>query len=299
MAFGTPTTKEEMYAILKDIYRFYRIDNKSPLFEGLKELDLQRLEYVPLNEEELTTKALELVKHTHDREIYDYKKSISGQIQEKSNQLEALSKNLTEQILIIENNFTSQKESLDKECVEKNLLFSDVYLDRLNNLILEKDDKIQKLRKASESQTDKIEGEIQALELEQSNWLEWINDVHNHEVVVKLHELRDAQNTTTMEVFKYNNQLDEKEQRYANTLQTNIASLRIRLIEASGQDFTKSQLVDMGYYPDVLKCVYDYFDTLEPEEAYNEFKRESALLVYLEDFYDQVLNRYKQNSLET
>ncbi|MBQ7348506.1 MAG: hypothetical protein IJW47_00785 [Clostridia bacterium] len=61
MAFPTPTTKEEMFSILKDIFYYYRV--KRAEFEEivLVPLSLKRMEYTPLDDEKLLEKAQSLI----------------------------------------------------------------------------------------------------------------------------------------------------------------------------------------------------------------------------------------------
>ena len=95
-----------------------------------------------------------------------------------------------------------------------------------------------------------------------------------------------------MEVFKYNNGLDEKEQRYLNTIKQTKASLKLRYMDISTGEFTKDQLVEMGYYADVVKCVCGYFDRLDPYTAFQDIASEKKLAIYLDDYYQNVIYTY-------
>jgi hypothetical protein len=135
--------------------------------------------------------------------------------------------------------------------------------------------------------------EKQALENKLESADEYFKNTHEKDVDKKVLELKKEREQLTMEVFKYNNGLDEKEQRYENSIKQNQMSLKIRYLEVTTGEFTKDQLIDMGYYQDVVDCVTGYFNTLDASEAYYKFKEQSRLVIYLDDYYDNVLYLYR------
>ena len=67
----------------------------------------------------------------------------------------------------------------------------------------------------------------------------------------------------------------------------------IRYLDVSAGEFTKDQLVDMGYYEDVIRCVCGYYDTLQPSVAYRDILDEGKLAIYLDDYYESIIYLYK------
>ena len=53
----------------------------------------------------------------------------------------------------------------------------------------------------------------------------------------------------------------------------------------------------MGYYADIIRCICGYFDTLAPSTAYDLFRSENKVAVYLEEYYQQILYMYKINAV--
>ena len=108
--------------------------------------------------------------------------------------------------------------------------------------------------------------------------------------------IKDEYEKLKKDVFKYNNSLEEKEQRYLNSIKESKASLRLRFLYISAGEYTKDQLVEMGYYTDVIRCVRGYYDTLPAVDAYRDMVAEHKLAIYLDDYYQNVVYAYKLNA---
>ena len=120
----------------------------------------------------------------------------------------------------------------------------------------------------------------------------YYSSVHEKQVIAKIEELREKEKEKEKEVFKYNNGIDEKVQRYENTIIRSNETLRLRYLEIKVTEFTKDQLVDMGYYEDVIRCICGYYDTLTPSKAFTDMKYETKLPIYLDDYYVNIMNMY-------
>ena len=120
----------------------------------------------------------------------------------------------------------------------------------------------------------------------------YFNEIHQKEIEEKVLELKLAQKESDEKVFKYNNSIEEKTQRYQNQIIRNNAELKLQFMEIRSGDYTKTELIDMGYYTDVLKCVDGYYQTLSPSDAYLEICRESKLMIYLDEYYEQLVYVY-------
>ena len=101
---------------------------------------------------------------------------------------------------------------------------------------------------------------------------------------------------TEREVFKYNNGILEKETRYRNTIKQAEATLKLQFLEISMGEYTKDQLVDMGYYQDVIDCVTSYYDKFSAAEAFQKITDEKKLAVYLDDMYAEVIYAYRSKA---
>ena len=70
----------------------------------------------------------------------------------------------------------------------------------------------------------------------------------------------------------------------------------LKYIEIRSEPFTKEELVEIGYYADVMGLVHAYYSTKDRADRYNAFCDCPELVIYLEDFYDNVLGYYKTTS---
>ena len=80
MTFDKPTTKEEMYATLKEIYFYY--NHKRLIFNNVEheELSIPKMNFLPLTDSELTVKATQLLSHKHTREKEEKRQEILDKI---------------------------------------------------------------------------------------------------------------------------------------------------------------------------------------------------------------------------
>ena len=106
----------------------------------------------------------------------------------------------------------------------------------------------------------------------------------------------DEQEKVLREVKRYNNGLDEKEARYRNSLKSNIANLELRYLSIHEQGFAHDELVELGYYDDVIACVSGYYNSLDEEAAYLDIKNEEKLAIYLDSYYPVLVQAYKIRS---
>ena len=69
--------------------------------------------------------------------------------------------------------------------------------------------------------------------------------------------------------------------------------MELRFLDISSGEFTHDQLVEMGYYEDVIKCVCGYYDTLSASNAYYDITSEKKLAIYLDEYYSEIIYTYK------
>ena len=297
MEFNLPTTKEQMYQILNDLFYYYRIKRESYEDVNLTELNLTRLEYTEKTEQELIQKAIVLLSAEHERQKINYQNELDEKILELNQKILLLEQNLASQIESITKMYDESIAKVENQAVKAGLINSSIVADK--TVVLE-EGKNQKIVLATQEKDEKVSSilaEIESLNLKKSNCNEYFSQIHQSEIDAKVIELIDEQEQKKVDVFKYNNSLDEKEQRYSNTIKESKCSLRLRFLDISSGEFTKDQLIEMGYYNDVMRCVAGYYDTLEPLLAYQDMLDEKKLCIYLEDYYETFVNSYRFNAI--
>ena len=293
MEFNLPTTKEEMYVILNDLFYYYRLRREGYEELNLIELELPRLEIEQMSQEKFVEKATNLLKSQHEREILTSENNIKSQILELEKKQTAIELNALDEIEKLRALYAESVKKVEKQIVKAGLVNSSIIVDKTVVLEDSLNEKIAKINQSKNSQIASINAKITSLTSEVNNVNAYFEEIHQLEIDKKVIELKDEYAKMTADAFKYNNTLEEKEQRYSNTIKETKASLYLRFLDIKSGEFTKDQLIEMGYYTDVIRCVRGYYDTLPADEAYRDMNAEGNLAIYLEDFYQHVMYAYR------
>lgn len=292
MEFNLPTTKEEMYRILNDLFYHYRIMREEYKEIALEELQLQRLEYTPETDEELMEKAEKIVAADKAREKAEYIEKLNAEITEITTKITLTQENTQNEIQAVKDSCQQSIDALYKEGAREGAYYTSLINYNSTKLQDSRNATIYKINSESNATVAELTAKKQVVEQKLSNVDAYFEQIHAFDTERKIIELKEKRLATIMEVFKYNNGLDEKEQRYKNTIEQNKASLRLRFLDIRSGQFTKDQLVEMGYYEDVVRCVCGYFDRLDPYTAFQDIASEKKLAIYLDDFYQNVVYTY-------
>lgn len=293
MEFNLPTTKEQMYTILNDLFYYYRIRRETYEDVDLEELFLPRLEQVVINESDLWEQAELELSGKHKREIQDYKQALNTQIAGLDDQIELCIQSATNQIDKVEELFAQSIEKIQKQVANAGAANSTIAIEKTALLEQSKNQEILRIEAEKDKKLEVLRSEKSVAESKLSNSDTYFTIIHNGEIDAKCEELKRDMQKIQREIIKYNNSLDEKEQRYLNTIKETKASLRLRFLDISSGEFTHDQLVEMGYYTDVIRCVSGYYDTLSAVDAFYDISSEKKLAIYLEDYFQDIVYVYR------
>ena len=293
MQFNLPTTKSQMYNILNDLFYYYRVRREGYEEVKLTPIYLTRLQMEQKTEQDFIEKAKTLLKSQHEREILTYEKDINSQILELEKKATLIEQNAVDEIEKLKALYSESVKKVENQVVKTGLFNSSIIVDKTAVLEDSLNDKIMKVMQTKNEQIASIDAKIVALSNQLSNSQSYFANIHQNEIDKKVVELKDEYAKLETETFKYNNSLEEKEQRSINSIKETKASLRLRFLDISSGEFTKDQLIDMGYYTDVIRCVRGYYDTLSSADAYRDMHAEGKLAIYLEDYYQNVMYAYK------
>ena len=171
-------------------------------------------------------------------------------------------------------------------------------MEKLTELEIKRSDKIFSLQAKYQDDLSSLTAKQTNLNQRLSQIDEYCQQIAEKENVAKKKELKDEQDQIVREVFKYNNGLDEKEKRYSNENIKTIANLELKFLDIKSGEFTKDQLIEMGYYQDVIDCVCAYYDSLPALTAAQQIKKDTKIVQYLDEYYDSLLYSYQQRALE-
>ncbi len=294
MQFTTPTTKTQMYSVLKDIFYYYRIQRETYQPTTLGGLTLTRENYTAPTAAELRSKAETLVAPAQELRLANYKGEIEDDIIKLSEKKAKVAADLVSDKSKAESEYEKSRARIEKEVAKKGLSGSSVALSRLTALENEKNAELAVLNSAATEKTSEYSAQITALNTKKANAESHFSSVCEKEILAKIEELKDKEEEKKRDVSRYNNGLSEKEQRYANTVKQASANLQLKHASViNATEYTQDQLVEIGYYTDVINCVSGYYDTLSAQTAFSDMKNEGNLIIYLGDYYPDLLYLYR------
>lgn len=293
MQFTLPTTKKEMYEVLGQIYNYYRITREGYTETDLNALKLEEMSFTELTSAQLEQKAAMLVKAAHEREILALKKSVKEKIAALGAKKKTVEQNAETLKAQINATYAASEDKTEKQAVKSGFAHSNVIIDKIVELEAKKNAALSAAEADKNAQIAEIDAEISAQNVALSAADEYYDEVHASETKAKAAELKEQQDEIAREVFKYNNSVSEKRQKYDNYLAVTARTLKLQYMDISTTSFTKDQLVDMGYYADVIDCVCAYYDLLSAQDAFQDITSENKLITYLDDYYQDILYMYK------
>lgn len=298
MQFNIPTSRTELINTLKEIFYYYRIRREAFQDVTLEDVKLERMSFTVLSESELLEKAEKLISAKIFREKSEYVDGITAQKranEQRVSDLEIEKENAKNKVIEY---YANTQKALEEKVFQNGFTNSTIMIDKFAELESEKNAKLAEIEEEYTSKQGSLNAENAMLTYRVQKADEKFNEILDKELVAKLEELKDEQSKIQREVFKYNNNMDEKEKRSVNANKSANAHLKIAYLEINGQHFSKDELVEMGYYQDVLECVNGYYNSLDPIEAYDSFKDEKALKIYLDHYYENTLYLMRTRAMD-
>ena len=293
MEFTLPTTKTEMLDTLKLIYEHYRINKGEFLQKALSPLSLENLTFQKKTDEELKEIAKIYTSAEQKKEKAEYIAELKQKIKSLETKKESLTTSLETATEKAEETYRESEKKIELNVVQNGLYSSSIVADKMTELEKEKNETILELNSDYNKEVATIEGEISGYNLLIENADEYFQEIFDSEIEKKAEELKEEQEKLEREVFRYNNGLEEKRQKYANQILESNMSYELKYMEIDTLTLSKEQLVNMGYYRDVINCVCAYYDLMDSATALEEILAESSLVFYLDDFYQNIVYMYK------
>ena len=296
MQFTNPKTKEQMYTTLQEIFYYYRIRRESWESVELQPLQLKRLQYKKSTEQEISERAEKLV--SPDVKLKKYQ-SIQELTLARS-ELASKMVSLNQQIQDIEEGIVSlydkQVEEIKERISRLGTTNSTIEASEINKARNKQNEEIARAMQEHGEKIAVIQGEIQSIESKILEAETFYNNLLEEEILKKIEELKSEEDKRFEEVEKYNNSIDEKELRHSNDVLVKQANLELKYKELNQAFFSKDQLIEMGYYKDVMTCVCAYYNTLDALKAYQDLMAESKVVIYLEDYYSDIVYMYRSKA---
>lgn len=293
MNFATPTTKDQMYEILQEIFYYYRIRREADTGVTLHDLELDRMTYTPLTEQQITAKAQAALAGAQAEKVLNYKKKISDEIYELGVKVTTYGAQKTAAENAARSSYAAATTKAEREAIKRGIAESSAVIDRIADLETALAAEITAIDFEYDEKIAAAQAKISRLQADLAGADTYYSQVFGYELAAEKEKIREDEEKLVREIFKYNNGLDEKEQRAANSIISTTRSLELRYMNIASNFFTKDQLVEMGYYEDAIDCVCAYYDTLNEVTAYQQIAHDKKVAIYLDDYYSNVVYMYK------
>ncbi|MBE5756197.1 MAG: hypothetical protein E7342_00175 [Clostridiales bacterium] len=292
MVFRTPTTKGELKEVLKEIYDHYR--NQKDQFEEvvLEDLALEKINFTPKTDKELTNLATDFYQHIHLDEKKQRRENIESSISSLNNEKASLTIQVEKLKEDLEKRYEVLKEEAEENAIKRGLINSTVILNKISDLEKEKINKLADIDFEFALKSSSIDEKITGLTIDLNEIDDFFTLKHADDIKKKKAELKEKDEEKNLEELKYNNQVEEKLVKYSNTLKRTRQELYLEYLKIKAQGLTDEELIASGYYSAVIKACNAYYYTISPNDAYSDFLNDEDMPIYLGCFYSNLLTLY-------
>lgn len=212
---GMKTSAEELKDKIKNIDDKYKLDLT---FDSTKDdisLNLERQKYSRPSDEEIRKQADDSLKSYGDKEQKGIENEYAAGNRKLDEESQKLGGNFESQSKKIEQTYENAKESNKNTFIRRGLSRSSIMQENLKNLDESKNAAQDTLAKELKQNLEKITIERDLLETQKQSALESFNIAYAVKLSEKINKLTESAKQAEDAVAKYNNQLEEKEKKFA------------------------------------------------------------------------------------
>lgn len=212
---GMKTSAEELKDKIKNIDDKYKLDLT---FDSTKDdisLNLERQKYSRPSDEEIRKQAEDSLKNYEDKEQKGIENEYAAGNRKLDEESQKLGGNFESQSKKIEQTYENAKESNKNTFIRRGLSRSSIMQENLKNLDESKNAAQDTLAKELKQNLEKITIERDLLETQKQSALESFNIAYAVKLSEKINKLTEIAKQAEDAVAKYNNQLEEKEKKFA------------------------------------------------------------------------------------
>lgn len=212
---GMKTSAEELKDKIKNIDDKYKLDLT---FDSTKDdisLNLERQKYSRPSDEEIRKQAEDSLKSYEDKEQKGIENEYAAGNRKLDEESQKLGGDFESQSKKIEQTYENAKESNKNTFIRKGLSRSSIMQENLKNLDESKNAAQDTLAKELKQNLEKITIERDLLETQKQSALESFNIAYAVKLSEKINKLTESAKQAEDAVAKYNNQLEEKEKKFA------------------------------------------------------------------------------------
>lgn len=212
---GMKTSAEELKDKIKNIDDKYKLDLT---FDSTKDdisLNLERRKYSRPSDEEIRKQAEDSLKSYEDKEQKGIENEYAAGNRKLDEERQKLGGDFESQSKKIEQTYENAKESNKNTFIRRGLSRSSIMQENLKNLDESKNAAQDTLAKELKQNLEKITIERDLLETQKQSALESFNIAYAVKLSEKINKLTESAKQAEDAVAKYNNQLEEKEKKFA------------------------------------------------------------------------------------
>lgn len=212
---GMKTSAEELKDKIKNIDDKYKLDLT---FDSTKDdisLNLERQKYSRPSDEEIRKQAEDSLKSYEDKEQKGIENEYAAGNRKLDEESQKLGGDFESQSKKIEQTYENAKESNKNTFIRRGLSRSSIMQENLKNLDESKNAAQDTLAKELKQNLEKITIERDLLETQKQSALESFNIAYAVKLSEKINKLTESAKQAEDAVTKYNNQLEEKEKKFA------------------------------------------------------------------------------------
>lgn len=212
---GMKTSAEELKDKIKNIDDKYKLDLT---FDSTKDdisLNLERQKYSRPSDEEIRKQAEDSLKSYEDKEQKGIENEYAAGNRKLDEESQKLGGDFESQSKKIEQTYENAKESNKNTFIRRGLSRSSIMQENLKNLDESKNAAQDTLAKELKQNLEKITIERDLLETQKQSALESFNIAYAVKLSEKINKLTESAKQAEDAVAKYNNQLEEKEKKFA------------------------------------------------------------------------------------
>lgn len=212
---GMKTSAEELKDKIKNIDDKYKLDLT---FDSTKDdisLNLERQKYSRPSDEDIRKQAEDSLKSYEDKEQKGIENEYAAGYRKLDEESQKLGGDFEAQSKKIEQTYENAKESNKNTFIRRGLSRSSIMQENLKNLDESKNAAQDTLAKELKQNLEKITIERDLLETQKQSALESFNIAYAVKLSEKINKLTESAKQAEDAVAKYNNQLEEKEKKFA------------------------------------------------------------------------------------
>lgn len=212
---GMKTSAEELKDKIKNIDDKYKLDLT---FDSTKDdisLNLERQKYSRPSDEDIRKQAEDSLKSYEDKEQKGIENEYAAGNRKLDEECQKLGGDFESQSKKIEQTYENAKESNKNTFIRRGLSRSSIMQENLKNLDESKNAAQDTLAKELKQNLEKITIERDLLETQKQSALESFNIAYAVKLSEKINKLTESAKQAEDAVAKYNNQLEEKEKKFA------------------------------------------------------------------------------------